>query len=276
MKTTNVTGGGGVRLNVHEWGNPEGKPLLFIHGWSESHVSWLRQYESDLANEFRIVAGDNRGHGMSESPDGEAHYTQSRLWAEDVNAVITQLELDKPILVGWSYGGLIMTDYVREYGDAQIAGINFVGAATQLGGDTIGKYIGPGFTDPLQATLERDLGAAIDGIRQINDNCFVRRLPREDYERVLCWTMIPKPEVRAALLNRDVNADDILSSISVPVLITHGSKETLVLPAMAEHVAGECRNGRISWYDDCGHGPFLEDPKRFNEELREFASTTCS
>jgi non-heme chloroperoxidase len=266
VKTYDVVGGGGVRLNVHEWGNPAGRSILFIHGWSESHVCWLRQYESDLAKDFRPIAGDNRGHGMSDSPIGELHYAENQLWADDVDAVIKELKLDKPILVGWSYGGSIITDYLRVYGD---------GAAVQLGADTIGKYIGPGFTDPLQATLERDLGAAIDGMRQINDNCFVKRLPREDYERVLCWTMIPTPVVRAALLNREVNGDNVLGSIDVPVLITHGRKETLALPAMAEHVASRCQTVRISWYDDCGHGPFLEDLKRFNDELREFVVSVC-
>ena len=203
---------------------------------------------------------------MSDSPIGELHYAENQLWADDVDAVIKELKLDKPILVAWSYGGSIITDYLRVYGD---------GAAVQLGADTIGKYIGPGFTDPLQATLERDLGAAIDGMRQINDNCFVKRLPREDYERVLCWTMIPTPVVRAALLNREVNGDNVLGSIDVPVLITHGRKETLALPAMAEHVASRRQTVRISWYDDCGHGPFLEDLKRFNDELREFVVSVC-
>ena len=272
MKTHSVEGAEGVKLNVHEWGPSAAPTILFIHGWSESHVCWLRQYGSDLAKDFRLVAGDNRGHGMSESPVGEHHYGKSQLWADDVAAVIDDLGLHKPILVGWSYGGLIITDYVRKYGDTKIRGINYVGAATQLGGDTIGKYIGPGFTGPLQPTLEGNLEAAIDGMRQINDNCFVRRLPREDYERVLCWTMVPRPDVRAALLNREVNGDAVLESINVPVLITHGRKETLVLPAMAEHVASKCRTAKISWYDDCGHGPFLEDPKRFNAELREFSN----
>ncbi len=272
MKTHAVSGGDGVCLNVNEWGSATAPAILFIHGWSESHVCWLRQYHSGLADEFRLVAGDNRGHGMSDSPDGDQHYTQSRLWADDVAAVISELNLHKPILVGWSYGGLIINDYLRVYGDNAISGINYVGAAMQLGGDTIGKYIGTGFTDPLQPTLERNLEAAIEGMRQINDNCFVKRLPREDYERVLCWTMVPKPEVRAALLDRTINGDEVLEAINVPVLVTHGREETLVLPAMAEHIAAKCHSARISWYDDCGHGPFLEDPQRFNRELREFAT----
>ena len=44
-----VTGGGGVQLHVREWGNPEGPPILLIHGWSQNHLCWAKQYESALA-----------------------------------------------------------------------------------------------------------------------------------------------------------------------------------------------------------------------------------
>jgi non-heme chloroperoxidase len=61
-----VSGGGGLRLHVREWGKPHGPAILFIHGWSQNHLCWARQYESPLADEFRLVAYDLRGHGMSE------------------------------------------------------------------------------------------------------------------------------------------------------------------------------------------------------------------
>ena len=63
-----VQGGGGLRLHVCEWGNQDGPPILFIHGWSQNQLCWARQYESELAEEFRLVAFDLRGHGMSEAP----------------------------------------------------------------------------------------------------------------------------------------------------------------------------------------------------------------
>jgi non-heme chloroperoxidase len=60
---------------------------------------------SDLADDYRLVAMDIRGHGFSDKPrDG---YTDSRLWADDVNAVIQALSLDGSILCGWSYGPLL-------------------------------------------------------------------------------------------------------------------------------------------------------------------------
>src|SRR4029077_9228056 len=54
-KQHTVTGGGGLRLHVREWGRASGPPILFIHGWSQNHLCWAKQYESDLADQFRLV-----------------------------------------------------------------------------------------------------------------------------------------------------------------------------------------------------------------------------
>lgn len=108
-----VRGGGGLRLHVREWGREDGPPILFLHGWSQNHLCWLKQFGSSLAGEFRLVAFDLRGHGMSEAPLEQEHYTDDKLWADDVAAVIDGLDLDRPVLVGWSYGPFLICDYVR-------------------------------------------------------------------------------------------------------------------------------------------------------------------
>jgi non-heme chloroperoxidase len=74
---------------------------------------------------------DIRGHGLSEKP--RSVYGDSKLWAEDVHAVITGLGLNRPVLSGWSYAGAIICDYVSTYGEEQIAGTNWVGAICRLG-----------------------------------------------------------------------------------------------------------------------------------------------
>ena len=107
MTVHTVQGGGGLRLHVRKWGRPDGPPILLIHGISASHLCWARQYQSKLAKEFRLVAYDLRGHGMSQAPLEPEHYTNAKLWADDVAAIIQQLGLERPVLVGWSYGGYI-------------------------------------------------------------------------------------------------------------------------------------------------------------------------
>jgi pimeloyl-ACP methyl ester carboxylesterase len=53
----------GVMISAQEWGNPNGAEILFIHGFSQSHLSWLRQVTSELANSFRMITYDICGHG---------------------------------------------------------------------------------------------------------------------------------------------------------------------------------------------------------------------
>ena len=68
MKIHTVKGAAGVNLHVREYGNPTGIPILLIHGWSQSHLCWSKQYDSTLKDHARIVALDLRGHGMSDAP----------------------------------------------------------------------------------------------------------------------------------------------------------------------------------------------------------------
>jgi non-heme chloroperoxidase len=72
-----VIGGNGARLQVREWGQADAPAILFIHGWSQNHLCWRKQYDSQLADAFHLVAFDLRDHGMSEAPEAKEHYTDS-------------------------------------------------------------------------------------------------------------------------------------------------------------------------------------------------------
>jgi len=74
----------GLAISAQEWGNPAGPEILFIHGFSQSHLSWMRQVEGDLAKEFRIVTYDLRGHGNSDKPLDAARYRDSKAWGDEV------------------------------------------------------------------------------------------------------------------------------------------------------------------------------------------------
>ena len=126
-----VTGGGGARLHVVEIGNSGGRPLVFLHGFSQSWLAWQRQMRSTLADDYRLVALDLRGHGRSDKP--AAGYADTALWAEDVAAVLRELMLEQPVLIGWSYGTIVILDYLRVFGEDSVAGIGIVGGITKLG-----------------------------------------------------------------------------------------------------------------------------------------------
>ena len=89
MKHHMIAGGGVSRLSVVEAGNHLAQPILFIHGISQCSLAWGQQLSSDLNRHHRLVAMDMRGHGSSDKP--REGYDDSKLWAEDVAAVIREL-----------------------------------------------------------------------------------------------------------------------------------------------------------------------------------------
>jgi pimeloyl-ACP methyl ester carboxylesterase len=75
--------------------------------------------------------------------------------------------------------------------------------------------------------------------------------------------------IRAHLGAREIDGDDVLRALAVPLLVSHGRADTIVLPAMPEHVLATCPSAEASWYDGVGHAPHLEQPDRFNRELAD-------
>jgi pimeloyl-ACP methyl ester carboxylesterase len=262
-----VRGGGGLRLHVREWGATDGPPILLIHGWSQNHLCWARQYNSSLAEEFRLVAFDLRGHGMSETPLEREHYTDEQLWADDIAAIIDTLALDRPVLVGWSYGAFVICDYIRAYGADRVAAAAFVEGAVKLGEAAFGTLIGPGFLDHFAHATADDLPTNISAIRAFLRACLANPLPAEEFETALAWNMVVPARVRAHLASREIDGDDVLRTLTVPLFVIQGCEDTVVLPAMAEHVLATCPSAEASWYDGVGHAPHLEASQRFNREL---------
>jgi len=267
VATHEVRGGGGVRLHAVEHGNREGPAILFVHGWSQSHLCWTRQLAGQLGARFRLVALDLRGHGMSEKPAEAERYAEQRLWAEDVAAVIDELGLDRPVIVAWSYGGYVACDYVRAYGEERIAAIDLVGAAVMLK-PTL-DHLGPGLLDNAVDACSPDLATSIDAVGRFLRECTAEPLSPDGCSTALSWNMVVPPQVRGALIAREIDGDDVLALLSVPVLVTQGRADAIVLPSMAEHILSVCPTARASWYDGVGHMPFWEDPERFDRELGE-------
>lgn len=118
----------GLTISAQDWGNPTAPGILFIHGFSQSHLSWMRQTNSELVKNFHVVTYDLRGHGNSDKPLDAAAYRDPAAWGHEVQAVIDATGLKRPVLVGWSYAGRVISDYVATKGTDRIAGINFVDA----------------------------------------------------------------------------------------------------------------------------------------------------
>ena len=264
-KSITVRAPDGVSISAQEWGNPAGPEIVFIHGFSQASMSWARQYDSDLAKEFRIITYDLRGHGNSDKPLEPEKYKESKGWADEVKAVIEAARLKRPVLVGWSYGGRVIADYLRIHGPASLAGLHYVAAITK----SDPSFFGDGLKVQPQM-LSEDLATNIAATRQFLRNCFEKQPTQEDYEAMLAFNMMVPPKVRANMGGRTLNIDDILVALKLPVLVTQGAQDRLVLPAAAKYSAEKIPGAKLSIYDGIGHAPFWEDATRFNAELAAF------
>lgn len=266
-----VAGSGGTKIAVYEYGDPTGPEILLVHGFSQSHLSWGKQYKSPMMQKFRIVAIDLRGHGASEKPTNAESYNNSKVWADDISAVIKAKNLKKPVIAGWSYGGFIISDYVREYGDTNLGGIVFVGAATQMGTEDAKTHYGPGMK-PLIGMLDPRQEINIPSTVEFIKTTTVSALPADEFQEALAYNMAVSPEVRLAMVSRKIDGNDALAKIKVPVLIVHGEKDPIVFLASADYIADKVQHAKKSYYPNAAHNPFMEDPERFNRELAEMAN----
>jgi non-heme chloroperoxidase len=266
-----ITGGGGLQLIAHEYGQPNGKPILLIHGFSQCHLVWSKQYQSPLADKFRLVCLDNRGHGMSEKPTALEHYTQAERSADDVQAVITRLALRKPVLVGWSYGGFIINDYLATYGQDTVGGVNYVGAAVLLGVEEAANTFGSGFTDHVAGLCSENLEENIRAVRPFLRAVFEKQPTQDEFEVLVAFNMYVPPAVRLGLVSRTIDRDAVMQALTIPVLVTEGEKDGLVLASHTEHLLSCIPHAQRSVYAGIGHAPPFEDPERFNRELAAFA-----
>ena len=107
--------------------------------------------------------------------------------------------------------------------------------------------------------------------------CFVRDVRRQaaaadDFETAVCWNVaVPARGPRRRSRPARSTTTTCCGTLGVPLLVTHGRADTVVLPAMAEHVLATCPTAEASWYDGVGHVPHVEAPERFNEELARLA-----
>jgi non-heme chloroperoxidase len=270
MRTHRVIGGGGCGLHVEEAGNPDGPPILFLHGFSQSRLAFRRQFEGTLAAAHRLVRIDLRGHGRSDKPaDG---YGDGTLWAADVAAVIGGLGLDRPVVVGWSYGTIVTLDYLRVHGEGALAGFVVVAGSTKIGPEMT-KHRGAAFGPLLPGFYSDDAGESVATLSAFVQACVADPLDEAEHCLMLGYNVLVPPFVRRGLFKRPpLDNDDLLARLELPGLVIHGGRDTITLTSMAEHNARLWRGARLSIFENAGHSPFLEAPERFDRELADFVA----
>ncbi|ASR33947.1 alpha/beta hydrolase [Prauserella marina] len=274
---TEVIGADGVRIGVRIEGTDGAPPIVFVHGWAQSARAWDLQFaDRELRRAHRLVAFDLRGHGTSDVPAGG--YDDPVSWADDLAAVLA-VAGTPAVLVGWSYGGLVISDYLRVHGTAGLAGIVLVGAITEIGKGHPGGKVGPAMRAALPAALDEDIDIALPALTAFSvalSGETGRNVPGPLVQALLGTSLTVQPSVRAALFRRDVGSAAVLSAVDVPSLVVHGDADAVVDITAGEYAAGKIPGCDSRWWSGVGHLPFAEDAQRFNTTLLRFAGERVS
>lgn len=260
-----TTSSDGCEIAYWAGGNPNGPSIIFLHGFALDHSVWSEQFaDRSLADQFRLVAVDLRGHGRSGRPSLASAYNNGALWADDLKAVITACELENPVVVAWSFAGRMVNDYLQYFGSSTLAGVNYIAAATLA----YREAVGPGHVILGDLCLEGDDAELV--ARRYVDGLLPHAPGTPLFDNLTYVVSQMTPAERGRLRGRALEYEEVLASLELPVLISHGADDQMLLPCLAERLHEVISDSRTSIYPGVGHAPFMENPSRFNLELKQF------
>lgn len=252
-----------------------GPPVVFVHGAILDHGQWEPQMDA-LSDEYRTIAYDVRGHGRT---GGSARKWYSiDLFADDLDALITALDLEKPVLCGLSTGGCIAQAYAAARSD-------------RLAGLVLADTFTPELFD-WREWLQRSamLRATVPPVRLVGyqrvEKAMVwlqERIQGEgisgDYEKVeRVRAEGPKMEtdefakvIRAVAAFHGTEID--FSAITVPTLVLYGENEPAFIRRHAPKLDAEIPNASVRGVPGAGHALNLDNPEFFTAAMRNFSQT---
>ncbi len=262
MATVRVNG---VELYYEDEG--AGDPVVFIHGvWVTSR--FFRLQMPHFAGSHRAVALDLRGHGRSEHVD---HGHTVPQYARDLHEFLGTLGIERPVLVGWSMGSLVIWEYARQFGADGLRGVVLVDQSPS-------DYRWPDWPHgPIDDEMLRHIMAEVQGegreqlLRGLMPMIF-KEPPSEDDEAWMVEEMMRMPATIASAIIYDQTMQDYrdaLPLVTVPSLICVGSGG-YVTPEAADLMATSMPDARLVVFEKSRHTPFLEEPELFNQTLADW------
>jgi pimeloyl-ACP methyl ester carboxylesterase len=256
----------GARMAYDDAGT--GRPVVLIHGVSMSRRFFERN-AGPLAERFRVINVDLRGHG--ESPAREGGHTVGQ-YARDVKHLLDELGLDGAVLVGWSMGSFVTWDLIRQFGAGGLAGHVIVSQGPsdlkrpgwELGAftlDELHELLAAAQADYLAVMTEFVPAMLCDEPSTADLDLLVRETQRIGANAGTC-----------ILLDQSlVDYRDLIGSYELPTLLTWGRDEKLVPVASGEWLA-ERIPGELVLFERSGHCPMWEEPERWNQVVGDWIS----
>jgi non-heme chloroperoxidase len=250
----------GVELEYLEQGAPHGIPVVFLHGFTDSHRSFDLNLPT-FPRRFHVFALDQRGHGNSSKP--ACCYTQAD-FAADVAAFLDAVGLERASVVGHSMGSFIAQQFALDFPD-RIDELVLIGsAATLVGNAAVAEFqaVVDTLTDPIDPVF----------VREFQASTFFRPIP-ESFLDVAVEESLKVPasiwqQALADLVVGDHTAD--LGDISAPTLILFGDRDAFVTAADQAVLDAGIPDSTLITYPETGHGTHVELPREVNRDMAQF------
>lgn len=266
-------------VHLHYEDHGEGQPVVLIHGYPLDGNSWEKQTAALLDAGYRVITYDRRGFGGSSKVSTGYNYDT---FARDLDAVLTQLDLNDVILVGFSMGSGELARYVATYGTDRVAKLAFLASLepfllqtddnpTGVPQEVFDGIAAAARTDRFAwftqfyndfYNLDETLGSLIsEEVVRANWNTATGSAPVAAYAVVPAWIEDFRDDVRA------------VREADVPTLILHGSGDRILpIDATGRPFAALVPNARYVELEGAPHGLLWTHAEQVNEALLAFAS----
>lgn len=267
-------GPGGVRIHYRDQGNPEGTPIILLHGTSASLQTWEPLVDR-LGGEFRIITYDQPAHGLTGAAPDNDYSAPGMMRALD--AVADAAGVDHFILGGNSMGGWVSWRYTLAHPE-RVDGLILLDAAGaplregeeppplnigfRLARSAAGRFFLRHFLP--RSLVEKSIRETVANEAIVNDAMIDRY-----------WELLRLPGNRSAApalftANREPEMAEHLSEITAPTLIIWGAEDKLIYASAAETFHERIANSEAHVYDGVGHLPMEEAPDKTANDIRRF------
>ncbi|HEX8467755.1 MAG TPA: alpha/beta hydrolase [Allosphingosinicella sp.] len=257
------TASDGARIAYSDEG--QGRPLVLLHGLMADSGFFERQRA--LADAFRVIAIDLRGHGRS--PAGPVPPTIALL-AEDVAGLARTLELEGAVGIGWSLGAAVLWRVLAGQASNRFAGAVVVDMTPRVLNDRnwdlgLSRETCEARSQAIRDDFPAFAAAAGHAIFAASG---------DEADRAAEAFAANDPAAIGALWESLVEEDfrPLLAAIQQPTLVVHGAHSHLYGADTADHLVEALPRARAVTFDRSGHAPHLEQPDLFNATLRQFAA----
>lgn len=245
----------GLEVFYREFG--EGKPLILLHGATDTHKLW-KPFTPQFSESFRVITPDSRGHGRTLNPSQELSY---QTLADDLAGFIQALDLEKPFIFGYSDGGQAALDFGMRY--PEVAGALVIGGAWYR------------FSAEYQNSLRQ---TGILGAGEVDFQAFGEVAPADWRERMSKSHPNPDPDYPEILLKNlaalfwtplnYVRGD--FQKITAPALILVGEMDEMVPPQESREMAELIPGAEFAVIPSASHAQVIVRGGEFLQLVIEF------